>query len=144
MIVWLTGQPGSGKTTLATKLYFRRVVDFIVDGDDLRDLMPNPGYDRAGRLVNIDRAQTIAAYLHAQGESVAVALVAPYRQQREAFKSSFPVQEVYTHTDDLRGREGYHVEDYEPPLNNFIDVDTGLYSVASATEFLLSELEART
>ena len=43
---------------------------------------------------------------------------------REEFKSKFNVLEVYLHTTELRGREKFFVEDYEPPVDNFIDMDT--------------------
>ena len=32
--------------------------------------------------------------------------------------------EIYVHTENDRGRNNYHVADYEPPLENFIDCDT--------------------
>jgi hypothetical protein len=55
-----------------------------------------------------------------------VSLVSPYRDQREGFKTEMGeyIKEVYVHTKNQRGREGYHVNNYEPPLENFIDVDT--------------------
>jgi adenylylsulfate kinase len=130
LIIWLTGQPGSGKTTVARQLVMRNFVEWIVDGDDIRTLMPNPGYTEHGRRQNIDRAQSIAAYLDAVDPhtNVAVAVVAPYRDQREAFKFEHTVLEVYLHYDPdqiERGKEGYWVEDYEPPIDNFIEIDTG-------------------
>ena len=120
MIVWLTGQPGAGKTTLANRLEGF----IVVDGDDLRELMPNPGYSEVGRRQNIDRAQAIAAFLDREGFDVAVALVAPYRDQREAFKAAHDVLEVYVHTTESRGREQFHTPDYERPLEGFVDIDT--------------------
>ena len=42
MIIWLTGQPGSGKTTICEEiLKIRDYRVFHVDGDDLRDLFEN-------------------------------------------------------------------------------------------------------
>jgi cytochrome c oxidase assembly protein Cox11 len=32
--------------------------------------------------------------------------------------------EVYVHTTDIRGRENFHVENYQPPTEFFIDIDT--------------------
>jgi len=34
------------------------------------------------------------------------------------------IVELYIHTSEIRGRESFHVEGYEKPLENFIDVDT--------------------
>ena len=31
---------------------------------------------------------------------------------------------MYLHTTELRGREKFFVEYYEPPVDNFIDMDT--------------------
>lgn len=129
MIYWLTGQPGSGKTVLAKMLkqYIEREENmdlFHIDGDDLRDLLINKDYSRQGRETNIKTAQTIALYLHNQGFDVVVSLVSPYRELREEFKSRTDVVEIYIHTTEERGREQFHVSDYEEPLTDFIDVDT--------------------
>lgn len=139
MIVWFTGQPGAGKTTLAQALKASGLVAHVVDGDDLRKLMPNPGYDEAGRRQNIDRAQAIAAYLSPVG--VAVAVVAPYRDQRDHFKHSHSVLEVFLHTDEARGREQYHTSDYEPPASDFLEIDTGRVDVDEALCLVYRALE---
>ena len=34
------------------------------------------------------------------------------------------IAEFYCHTTDIRGKEDYFVEDYEPPLHNFTDINT--------------------
>ena len=51
-IIWLTGQPGSGKTTLANELKNRIEKNskdvMIVDGDDLRNITTNKDYSRKG------------------------------------------------------------------------------------------------
>jgi adenylylsulfate kinase len=127
MIIWLTGQPGAGKTTLVDGLadWMQGPTFTIIDGDELRDLLENPGYDKAGRHINIDRAQAIAAYMDQRVDYVLVALVAPYRKQRDEFREAHDVLEVYVHTTDIRGREEYHVDDYEPPEgDHYIDLDT--------------------
>ena len=50
--------------------------------------------------------------------------MSPYRFLREEFKSKYNVLEVYLHTDEIRGRENYFAEDYEPPESNFLEMDT--------------------
>jgi adenylylsulfate kinase len=126
MIYWFTGQPGAGKTTLAKHLvtYFENKNVIQIDGDDLRDIFQNKDYSEFGRRKNIERAQDIARFMSQKGFNVIVSLVSPYRNQREEFKENNQVKEIYIHTTDERGRENFHVTDYETPNNNFIDIDT--------------------
>lgn len=133
MIIWFTGQPGAGKTELAKLLkreleanrsFFYKV--HHIDGDDLRELTFNKDYSTVGRVRNVETAQKIAHYLHNNEYDVIVSLVSPYIDQREEFKKIVKdnILEVYVHTKDIRGRENYHVEGYQPPLSNFISIDT--------------------
>ena len=129
MIYWLTGQPGHGKTVLSKMLkqYIElkeNTTVFNIDGDDLREILTNKDYSKQGRENNIKTAHSIARYLANQGFDVIVSLVSPYRELREEFKSLGNITEMYVHTTEIRGREQFHVEDYEPPLSNFIDIDT--------------------
>jgi len=144
MIYWFTGQPGHGKTTLAkaliTHLRAQGTEPFHVDGDDLRALTANADYSRAGREANIRRAQTIAHYLQNQGRTVVVSLVAPYRDIREELKAHAQVTEVYVHTTEQRGREEKHAKDYQPPLANFIKIDTTGRSEEESLKELLDQL----
>ena len=88
-IYWFTGQPGAGKTVLS--LMLKTVLEdknkvFHIDGDELRSLFNNQKYGREGREENIKRAQDIAKFILAQGHTVIVSLVAPYKELRESFK----------------------------------------------------------
>jgi len=146
MIYWFTGQPGHGKTTLAVALIehlrAQGVEPFHVDGDDLRALTSNADYSRAGREANIRRAQTIAHYLHNQGRTVVVSLVAPYRAIREELKAATEVVEVYVHTTEARGREEKHAQDYEAPIAGFIDIDTTGTTIEESMHQLLEAVKA--
>jgi adenylylsulfate kinase len=142
MIYWLTGQPGAGKTTLAKYLaeHFPKDEVTHIDGDDLRDIFKNKDYSITGRRLNIQRAQYIAQFMHSKGHNVIVSLVSPYRDQREAFKFSTSVVEIYVHTTEDRGRNQFHVEEYEPPLENFIDIDTTIKNETDSYYELLKKL----
>lgn len=144
MIYWFTGQPGHGKTTLAkamlAHLASKGIDAFHVDGDDLRALTTNADYSRGGRENNIRRAQLLAQYLQSKGQTVVVSLVAPYRDIREELKTTADVTEIYVHTTETRGREEKHASDYEPPLHDFIDIDTTGKSVEESLQEVLAAL----
>ena len=128
MIVWLTGQPGSGKTTIAQEIVrLQRSSEWIiVDGDDIRGIFDNKDYSEQGRRKNIELAQQIAYFLHKKGKNVVVSLVSPYKDQRDSFKIKVGenIVEAYIHTTQTRGRENFHVSNYEPPTEWFVDVST--------------------
>jgi adenylylsulfate kinase-like enzyme len=142
MIYYFVGQPGAGKTTLANNLltHFGKENTISIDGDDLRDIFQNKDYSEIGRRKNIERAQDIAQFLDKKGFTVLVSLVSPYKDQREDFKKKSNVIEVYLHTSEDRGRNQFHVENYEPPTENFIDIDTTIKNETDSYFELLKKL----
>ncbi|MEY4573761.1 MAG: putative adenylyl-sulfate kinase [Bacteroidota bacterium] len=142
MIYWFTGQPGAGKTTLAKYLveYYQESSVIHIDGDDLRSIFNNKDYSEAGRRKNIERAQDIALFMNSKGYEVVVSLVAPYKDQRDQFKSQNSVVEIYVHTSETRGRESFHVAEYEAPTENFIDIDTTIKNETDSYYELLKKI----
>jgi len=143
--IWLTGQPASGKTTLANMLvdYFQKngkENDFFnIDGDDLRDLFQNKDYSRKGRFANIRLGMSIAAYLINKNKTPIISLVSPYIELREEFKEKYKVLEVYLHTTEIRGREDYFAKDYEIPTDpKTLRLDTGKSTIKECTNQIVN------
>lgn len=140
MIYWFTGQPGAGKTSIAKSLMEKLPSNsFHVDGDDLREIFNNKDYSETGRRKNIELAQHITHFLHKKGNNVVVSLVSPYKDQREDFKNRLgsSILEIYVHTVNLRGREEFHVKNYEEPLENFLDIDTSDVLISKCVDEIL-------
>jgi adenylylsulfate kinase len=143
MIYYLIGQPGAGKTTIAEELItntkFKTFAAFHIDGDDIRELFDNKDYSESGRRRNIELAQQIAQYLHKNGEDVVISLVSPYKDLRDKFKKKMGnnVLEVYVHTTEIRGRESYFVENYEPPTDDYFNLCTDNVDVKTCAEVIL-------
>ncbi len=90
--IWLTGLPGSGKTTLAEHLAgalrSARAEATVLDGDALRQgISRGLGLDRAGRDEAVRRAGEAALRAASVGQVAIVALVSPYRAAREAVRA---------------------------------------------------------
>jgi adenylylsulfate kinase len=139
MIYYLIGQPHAGKTTLSKllkqHLYPQNIIQ--IDGDEIRDIFQNKDYSEQGRRKNIQRAQDIAKFLNAKGFDVIMSLVSPYKDLRDELKSTSNVTEVYIHTTDVRGRESFHVENYEKPTEDYISIDTsGISEFTSLGELI--------
>ncbi len=113
MIIALFGQPGSGKTTLADNL----TANYYIDGDQLRKMFENKDYSKQGRINNLNRASDIATYLHYNGNKVVLSLVYPYKEARDYLNNlSNNVKWIYLHYEGERGRENFHVNDFELDL----------------------------
>lgn len=123
MIIWLTGQPGSGKTTIANELAKELPSSIVIDGDEIRNLFQNTDYSTEGRYVNIRRAQDLALFLQSKGFTPVVSLVSPFLFLREEFKAKTKVFEIYCKCSSIRGREKFFV-DYEVPQMNYLTMDT--------------------
>ena len=146
MIYWFTGQPGSGKTVLANLLKEKYLPHaYRIDGDEMRELFTNKDYSIKGRITNVDAAQKIAHYLHNQGKDVIVSLVSPYLDQREEFKDimEWQLQEIFVHyniAEIRRGREEYHVMDFQKPIFDYLDVDTTLETPEESLNIIVKKI----
>ncbi len=86
-VVWLTGLPASGKTTIAraleSELRGRGIPTEVLDGDEIRAAMsPELGFSQADRELHNRRVIYLAKLLSRNGVTTIVALISPYRAVR--------------------------------------------------------------
>jgi adenylylsulfate kinase len=129
MIIWLTGQPNAGKTTIGMRLQRKFIAwqyqSILLDGDVWRNMTLNHDYSEEGRRRNLDMAMAVAWTLNSTDQIVICSFVSPYRDMRERLKTSgAEVLEVYLHTTRTHEVKDTYRPDYQHPLTNFLDIDT--------------------
>ena len=147
MIIILTGQPNSGKTTLALELVHhlyelrKDVTAIIIDGDSLRKITHNVDYSKDGRRKNVQTAINLSTNSDVSNDYTVVALVSPFRDLRELLKNNtkHTVKEIYLHSSRLR--EGKMVDYYEPPLNNYLDIDTDKHTIKESIKLITDYIQ---
>lgn len=101
VVVWVTGRPAAGKSTLAGAVRERLAAmdrpACVLDSDAVRAaLVPAPGYDEPARLAFYTTLGRLAAYLAAQGLIVLVPATASRRGFRDRARAIAPAfLEVY-------------------------------------------------
>jgi adenylylsulfate kinase len=164
-VVWLTGLPSAGKSTIAAALAERigdlgRPVE-VLDGDVVRtELCADLGYSRADRDENVKRIGYVASLLARHGVVAVCPVVSPYRAARDAVRERAGERfvEVWVSTPvdvcaerDVKGlyarqRAGAMtgltgVDDpYEEPLSPEIVLPTHELSVDDAVEAIVAVL----
>jgi len=94
-ILWLTGLPCSGKSTLAHALEERMFREgwssFVLDGDNVRHgLCSDLGFSRDEREENIRRVGEVAKLFIEAGVIVIAAFISPFRADRERVRGLAP------------------------------------------------------
>lgn len=151
-VVWITGMPSSGKTTLAHQiageLRLRGIDPVLLDGDEVRaTLVPPLGYDEVARAQFYATLANLAAVIARQGHIVLVPATANRRAFRDAARDLAPAfVEIYVDTppDECRKRDakglyaaGAPLGDYEPPnAPDFVVLPADDDAAAKITSFL--------
>jgi bifunctional enzyme CysN/CysC len=158
-VVWLTGLPASGKSTLARalerRLFSQGGSPILLDGDTLRaGLNSDLGFSAQDRAENIRRLAEIATHLARNGHIAIVAAVSPSADDRAAARriADTAFREVYVATSaevcESRDPKGHYAKaragslhgftgignDYQPPTASELSIDTSVRSVPEAID----------
>lgn len=113
MIVWLTGNSGSGKTTIAQALCERIPQIVWLDGEQLRaSISTDCGFSKNDRVRHNIRVARLAKLLCDQGHLVVVSVIAPFRQLRKIVTDICNPRWVWVQF----GQPELGHRPYEPPL----------------------------
>ena len=164
-VVWVTGLPASGKTTiargLAEALRRRGWRVEVFDGDEVRkNLSPGLGFSKEDRDTHAWRVAYISKLLSRNGVAVVVALISPYRSfRRRAREAIGDFVEVWVKCPvevcigrDVKGlykkalageiKDLTGIQDpYEDPLNPEVVVETDKEDPEESVAKIVSKLE---
>lgn len=137
VVVWFTGLPSSGKSTLAS-LVAARLAELgyrvqVLDGDWVRSTINfDVGFSREDRFAHLVRVAWVARLLASHGVVVLAAFVSPYRDVRAKVRSiveegKIPFVEVYVKVPlevaIARDAKGLYAKALRGELKNFTGVD---------------------
>ena len=165
-VVWFTGLPGAGKSTIADSvceaLRARGLVVERLDGDAVRAAAPETGFTRPERDAHIRRIGQRAAQLEAGGAWVVASFVSPYEESRRFVRGlcrRFVEVHVATSLEECERRDpkGLYArarrgdlanftgvsDPYEPPSDPEIIVRTDAEPVEASVEAILNVLVAK-
>jgi len=169
VVIWFTGLPSSGKSTIALaveeKLFERGHLSFVLDGDNIRHgLNKNLGFSPEDREENIRRIGEMAKLFADSGLIAMTAFISPYREDRDkarALLEDGKFIEVFVEVPlevaeqrDPKGlykkaREGIIPEftgisaPYEEPLKPELVIDTSKLDLAQSRDKVISYLEEK-
>ena len=162
-VVWFTGLPGSGKSTIADAvaetLTSRGYKVERLDGDSVRQLFPQTGFTREERDEHLRRVGFLASRMEKQGVFVVASFVSPYEDSRRFVRGLCRnFVEVYVATPleecERRDPKGLYAkarrgeianftgvsDPYEPPASPDVVVDTTNARVEQLRDRVLSAI----
>ena len=83
IVLWMTGLPCSGKTTIVKELQKDIPNLAMLDGDELREWFSPKDFSKAGRDEHNKRVAHLAKLLLKHGVPSAVSLVSPYKENSD-------------------------------------------------------------
>jgi bifunctional enzyme CysN/CysC len=135
-VLWLTGLPGAGKSTLANlievELHRRGHLTYLLDGDNVRHgLNVDLGFTPSDRAENIRRVAEVAHLMVDAGLIVIVSFISPFRTERQMARSLFETGEfleIYIDTPlavaEERDPKGLYQKARRGELINFTGIDS--------------------
>ena len=169
VVIWFTGLPSSGKSTLAhaveEELYSRGHLSYVLDGDNIRHgLNKNLGFSPEDREENIRRIGEVARLFAQAGVITMTAFISPYRKDRDRARQLLEDEEfievfvkVSLEEAEQRDPKGLYKKarageikeftgisaPYEEPLNPELAVDTDKLDLDKSKDMVIHYLEEK-
>jgi adenylylsulfate kinase len=169
VLVWFTGLPGSGKSTISHELEHRlfrqNIKTYVLDGDNVRQgLCTDLGFSADDRRENLRRVGEVASLFVDAGILTIAAFASPYRADRRMVRQMFALGdfiEVYLKCDltvcEARDPKGLYKkarggeiknftgisDPYEPPEKPECVIETDRLSMDDSVKIILDYLREK-
>jgi adenylylsulfate kinase len=140
-VIFLTGLSGSGKTTIAKALIekykTKGVAPVLLDGDEIRKVIHQNGFDEASRKKHNLNVGYMASLLESQHKVVIVSLISPYADIRNEIRGMCKnFIEVYVATDievcKQRDTKGLYAKAIAGEIKDFTGISAPYYAPQNA------------
>ncbi len=133
-VIWFTGLPSSGKSTVAhhleKELFERGIRSYVLDGDNVRHgINSNLGFSREDRKENLRRIAELSKLFVDAGIVVLAAFVSPYQEDRIFIRDTVGSDnffEIYVKcsvdTCEKRDPKGHYKKAREGVIKNYTGV----------------------
>ena len=148
-VIWLTGLPSSGKTTLAValerNLFENGKTALILDGDEQRQgINSDLEFTEQNRFENVRRIAEIAKVLRNSGYIVIVSVITPFEKMRELAKNIIGQEDfslVYVEASleecEKRDVKGLYKKARDKEIINFTGIDSS-FEIPSDLNLILN------
>lgn len=143
--LWFTGLPQSGKSTIADAVYTELEKADIplerIDSKDIRDVIPNVGFERHHRHQHLSRVGHLIRTLQNNSVSSIASFVSPYEKSRQTIKKmTNNYIEVYIKTSlatcQQRDEKGVYQKALSGELKNFTGI-SDVYEEPSSADIII-------
>ncbi len=165
-VLWFTGLPSSGKSTLADEVAGQLQKKGLklerLDGDKVREIFPKTGFSREDRNMHIRRIGFLCSILEKNGVCPIASFVSPYKESRDFVRNiTQNFVEIYVATPleecekrDVKGlykkaragqiKQFTGIDDpYEPPSNPELTIETQRETVKDSARRVMNYLKQK-
>ena len=142
--IWLTGNSGSGKTTIAKEIQ-KELGGIVLDGDQMRwSISESAGFEMKDRYEHNMRVARLARVLRDQGHQVIISVIAPHPAIRKRVDLVLSPEWFWLHSD----QRVYPDRPYVDPSAmegdpSCVFIDTDMHSPKSAAEAIIRQYQVQ-
>ena len=138
LIIWITGQSGSGKTTIA-KIINQKLGGIILDGDEMRKSISYEfGFNKKDREKHNLRVARLAKIL-SQYTNIIIAMIAPFESIRKQINKIIKPIWIYVERNIKTNKE----KPYEIPKKYHIKVNSNKQTSKEQIKSILKYLKSQ-